>query len=51
MQPLQPVDPDEQKRQMLAKYQLERAKAEKIFPLKMQKRFQCLLKSVSFDGV
>ncbi|XP_036671579.3 dynein axonemal heavy chain 3 isoform X3 [Drosophila suzukii] len=47
MQPLQPVDPDEQKRQMLAKYQLERAKAEKIFPLKMQKRFQCLLKSMS----
>uniref|UniRef100_A0A6P4E3M3 Uncharacterized protein LOC108038723 n=1 Tax=Drosophila rhopaloa TaxID=1041015 RepID=A0A6P4E3M3_DRORH len=47
MQPLQPVDPDDQKMKMMAKYQVQLAKAEKMFPLKMQKRYQCLLKSVS----
>jgi len=49
MQPLQPVDPDDQKIKMLAKYRVELARAEKLFTLKIQKRYQCLLKSVSYD--
>lgn len=45
--PLLPADPEKEKAKKLALYHKELAKAEAVFDLKMQKRYQCLLKSVS----
>jgi len=47
MAPLQPVEPEEQKLQLLRKYQRKLLLAEEKFTLPIQKRYKCLLQSVS----
>ncbi|XP_043071483.1 uncharacterized protein LOC6558889 isoform X2 [Drosophila grimshawi] len=47
MAPLQPVEPEEQKLQLYAKYQQKLLAAEQKFTLIIQKRYKCLLKTIS----
>lgn len=44
---MQPVTPEEQKRQMMVKYQATMKAAKAKFTLKIEKRYMCLMKSVS----
>lgn len=48
MTPLQPVEPEEQKLKMLRKYEKELLLADGKFTFAIQKRYKCLLQSVSF---
>ncbi|ALC43064.1 CG17150 [Drosophila busckii] len=47
MAPLQPVEPEEQKLQLLSRYQRKLRAAEQKFTLEIMKRYKCLLKSMS----
>ncbi|XP_070136648.1 dynein axonemal heavy chain 3 [Drosophila bipectinata] len=47
MAPMQPVDPEEQKRLMMVKYQAALKTAKAKFTLKIEKRYMCLIKSMS----
>ncbi|XP_062127566.1 dynein axonemal heavy chain 3 [Drosophila sulfurigaster albostrigata] len=47
MAPLQPVEPEEQKLQLLAKYMKKLLPAEEKFTLAIQKRYKCLLQTLS----
>ncbi|KAH8242116.1 hypothetical protein KR026_003917, partial [Drosophila bipectinata] len=47
MAPMQPVDPEEQKRLMMVKYQAAMKTAKAKFTLKIEKRYMCLIKSMS----
>ncbi|KAH8333343.1 hypothetical protein KR067_000852, partial [Drosophila pandora] len=47
MAPLQPVNPEEQKRQMMVKYLATMKAAKAKFTLKIEKRYMCLMKSMS----
>lgn len=47
MAPLQPVDPEEQKLKLLAKFQKKFDEAQKKFTFKIQKRYKCLIKTVN----
>lgn len=47
MAPLQPVDPEVQKIKLLSKFQKKFNEAQEKFTLKIQKRYKCLIKTVS----
>ncbi|XP_033238860.1 dynein heavy chain 3, axonemal [Drosophila pseudoobscura] len=47
MSPLLPVDPEDQKRSMMIKYHKALEEADSKFTLKIQKRYKCLMRSIS----
>lgn len=46
-----PVDPEEQKSRIMKTYEVKLKKAEKQFTPRMERRYKCLMKHVSYQIV